>query len=562
MSKIIIYQLLPRLFGNDTENCIPAGDITTNGCGKFNKITTKALGEIKKLGVTHVWYTGIIEHATCTDYSAYGITLDHPAVVKGKAGSPYAIKDYYDADPDLAEDIPARREEFRALVNRTHDAGMKVIMDFIPNHVARHYESDNRPKGTYDFGAHDEKDCFFKGHNNFYYLGNQPFGEDIDTKCGCEEAYSEIPMRATGNDCFGIPHRNDWYETVKLNYGIDYSTGQQQFTPIPDTWVKMVKILLYWASQGIDGFRCDMVELTPVAFWQWAVPQVKEQYPDIIFIGEVYQPHLYRSYIYQGHFDYLYDKVGLYDTLRAKCENRGNVYGITSTLQQTADISKHMLTFLENHDEQRIASDFFAGDGFNAVPALIVSATVGVQPFMFYAGQELGEKGMDAEGFSGTDGRTTIFDYWSVDTLRRWSNKGKYNDARLTADEKRLQKIYSQILNLCNSEEALSDGTFYDLQYANPNSAHYDAFNVYSYIRATEKEFLLIAVNFSKETRIQEIRIPSEAFTYHNIEPQEKSIKATELLSGKSIKCKLHPDATIPVTIPALGGVILKFKLS
>jgi glycosidase len=304
-----------------------------------------------------------------------------------------------------------------------------------------------------------------------------------------------------------------------------------------------------------------MVELTPVAFWQWAVPQVKAQYPGIIFIGEIYQPHLYRSFIYQGGFDYLYDKVGLYDTLRAISEGRGNVYNITSTLQQTADISKHMLTFLENHDEQRIASDFFVGDGFNAIPAFIVSATVGVQPFMLYAGQELGEKGMDKEGYSGIDGRTTIFDYWSVDTLRRWCNGGKYDTARLTKEEKELQSIYSQVLNLCNSEEAISDGTFYDLQYANPNSAVYDAHNVYSYLRGTEKELLLIAVNFSKETRRQEIRIPAEAFAYHKIEPQEKSVKATELLTGKSIKCKLSPNATIPVDLPALGGIILKFKL-
>ena len=392
MSKTIIYQMFTRLFGNCTENCVPGGDITTNGCGKFNKITPEALEAIKKLGVTHIWYTGIIEHATCTDYSAYGITPDHPAMIKGVAGSPYAIKDYYDVDPDLAENIDKRREEFLALVRRTHKAGMKVIMDFIPNHVARHYESDNRPKRTFDFGANDEKDKFFMGHNNFYYLGDQPFGDDIDTLGNADAPYTESPLRATGNDCFGVPHRNDWFDTVKLNYGVDYSTGICQFTPIPDTWVKMLKILLYWASQGVDGFRCDMVELTPVAFWQWAVPQVKAQYPGIIFIGEIYQPHLYRSFIYQGGFDYLYDKVGLYDTLRAISENRGNVYSITPTLQQTADISKHMLTFLENHDEQRIASDFFVGDGFNAIPAFIVSATVGVQPFMLYAGQELGEK--------------------------------------------------------------------------------------------------------------------------------------------------------------------------
>ena len=553
--------MLPRLFGNCTEKCTPNGDITVNGCGKFNKITSKALNAIRNMGVTHIWYTGIIEHATCTDYSAYGITPDHPAMIKGIAGSPYAVKDYYDVDPDLAEDIKHRREEFRSLIHRTHDAGMKVIIDFIPNHVARHYESDNRPKRTFDFGFNDEKDVFFKGHNNFYYLGEQPFGNDIDTKDNANSPYTENPLRATGNDCFGIPNRNDWYDTVKLNYGIDYSTGIHQFTPIPDTWVKMLKILLYWASQDIDGFRCDMVELTPVAFWQWAVPQIKAQYPEIIFIGEIYQPHLYRSFIYQGGFDYLYDKVGLYDTLRAISENRGTAYNITSTLQQTADISKHMLTFLENHDEQRIASDFFIGDGFNAIPALIVSATIGVQPFMFYAGQELGEKGMDKEGYSGIDGRTTIFDYWSVDTLRRWCNNGKYDNSLLTDEETKLKTFYSRLLNLCNNEEAINEGTFYDLQYANPHSQQYDARNVYSYLRGTEKELLLIVVNFSKESRRQEIRIPSEAFTFHKIEPLERNITATDLLTGKNIKCKLNPETTISADIAALNGIILKFKL-
>ena len=369
-------------------------------------------------------------------------------------------------------------------------------------------------------------------------------------------------MRATGNDCFGSPGRNDWYDTVKLNYGIDYRTGNRQFSPVPDTWVKMLKILQYWASQGVDGFRCDMVEMTPVEFWGWAVPKIKEQFPGIIFIGEIYQPHIYRSFIKDGHFDYLYDKVGLYDTLRAVMNGQTSANDISYPLQSTADIRNNMLTFLENHDEQRIASDFFATNATRALPALIVSVAVGNQPFMLYAGEEFGERGMDKEGYSGMDGRTTIFDYWSVDTLRRWNNNGEYNDAQLTEEEKALQEYHRKLLTLCNSEESLKSGRFYDLQYANPNSAHYDAFNVYSYIRATEKELLLIAVNFSKETRIQEIRIPSEAFTYHNIEPQEKSIKATELLSGKSIKCKLHPDATIPVTIPALGGVILKLKLS
>ena len=410
MSKIIIYQLLPRLFGNSTTDCVQGGNIEQNGCGKFNDITPAALRAIRNLGTTHIWYTGIIEHATRTDYSSYGIPADHPATVKGEAGSPYAIKDYYDTDPDLAVNVTNRREEFKELIKRTHKAGMKVIMDFIPNHVARHYHSDNTPNGTYSFGAFDDKSVFFAGHNNFYYLGNQSYGCNIDAKDCAAEEYSESPLRATGNDCFGSPSRNDWYDTVKLNYGIDYRTGNREFSPVPNTWVKMHKILQYWASQGIDGFRCDMVEMTPVEFWAWAVPKIKEEFPGIIFIGEIYQPHIYRSFIKEGGFDYLYDKVGLYDTLRGVMNGQASANEISHTLQSTADIRKNMLTFLENHDEQRIASDFFAANAERALAAFIVSATTGTEPFMLYAGQELGERGMDKEGYSGVDGRTTIFD--------------------------------------------------------------------------------------------------------------------------------------------------------
>lgn len=561
MSKIIIYQLLPRLFGNNNENCIQGGTIEQNGCGKFNDITTKALNAIRGIGATHVWYTGVIEHTTRTDYTAYGIPADHPATVKGEAGSPYAIKDYYDNDPDLAVNVEKRREEFKALVDRTHKAGLKVIMDFIPNHVARHYHSDNTPEGTYSFGEHDDKSQFFVGHNNFYYLGERDYGCNIDAKDCADSEYTESPLRATGNDCFGSPGRNDWYDTVKLNYGIDYRTGNRQFSPVPNTWVKMLKILRYWASQGIDGFRCDMVEMTPVEFWSWAVPKIKEEFPGIIFIGEIYQPHIYRSFIKEGHFDYLYDKVGLYDTLRGVMNGQTSANEISYALQSTADIRQHMLTFLENHDEQRIASDFFAAKAERALASLIVSATTGTEPFMLYAGQEFGEKGMDKEGYSGVDGRTTIFDYWSVDTLRRWKGDGSYSGEQLTEEEKELQGFYSRLLNLCNKEEALVSGTFYGLQYANPHSDVYDSNHTFSYLRGTDKELLLIVTNFSDHDSMCEVTIPEEAFAFFGVTCNDKPQKATELLRNEKLELQLNSFDKIAVNIPANNGVILKFKI-
>lgn len=561
MSRIIIYQMLPRLFGNSNAQCVTGGTIEQNGCGKFNDITAKALRAIRSLGATHVWYTGVIEHTTRTDYSKHGIATDHPAIVKGEAGSPYAIKDYYDNDPDLAVNVAKRREEFKALIERTHKAGMKVIMDFIPNHVARHYCSDNTPKGTYSFGEHDDKNTFFAGHNNFYYLGNHAYGCNLDAKDCADEEYSESPLRATGNDCFGSPGRNDWYDTVKLNYGIDYRTGNRRFSPVPDTWVKMLKILQYWASQGIDGFRCDMVEMTPVEFWSWAVPKVKADHPGIIFIGEIYQPHIYRSFIRDGHFDYLYDKVGLYDTLRAVMNGQASANNITYPLESTADIRGNMLTFLENHDEQRIASDFFAAKAERALAALIVSTTTGTEPFMLYAGQELGERGMDKEGYSGVDGRTTIFDYWSVDTLRRWKGNGDYKGTELTDEEKALQTFYSRLLNLCNSEEALSHGQFYGLQYANPCSECYDCHHTFTYLRGTESELLLIATNFSDNARECGITVPEEAFAYFGIEYNNNTRKAVELLTEEELQLPLNPFDKITVTVPANSGVIIKFNI-
>lgn len=560
-NKIIIYQVFTRLFGNNNKNCIYNGDISQNGCGKMADFTTRALGEIKKLGTTHIWYTGIIEHASQTDYSRYNILPDHPAIVKGKAGSPYAIKDYYDVDPDLATNIPERMKEFEDLVSRTHKAGLKVIIDFVPNHVARQYHSDAQPEGTIQLGGNDNPNDSFNPQNNFYYIPQSELHGQFDMTGSALKPYHEFPAKATGNNRFdAYPNINDWYETVKLNYGVDYQNGGTcHFSPTPDTWTKMLDILLFWSSKNIDGFRCDMAEMVPVEFWEWAIPQVKQKYPNILFIAEVYNPNEYKNYLFRGKFDFLYDKVGLYDTLRNIVCGYGSATAITQSWQSLGGIEKQMLNFLENHDEQRIASDFFAKDPRKAIPALIVSACMNTNPVMIYFGQEFGEMGMDSEGFSGRDGRTTIFDYWIVDTIRRWRNKGKFDGKLLTKEQKKIYSIYQKVLTLCNEEQAISNGIFFDLMYANKNGWRFNEHKQYTFMRKHNNELLFIVVNFDNRPIDIAINVPSHAFDYLQIPPSD-SYKAIDLLTDKIEEISLLPDKTTEIALEAYTGKILKIK--
>lgn len=560
--KIIIYQVFTRLFGSNAVKPVKNGDKKQNGCGRMADFTAKALKEIKQLGATHIWYTGIIEHATQTDYTEFGIAADHPQVVKGKAGSPYAIKDYYDIDPDLATKVDQRMKEFENLVVRTHKAGLKMIIDFVPNHVARQYHSDCKPEGIKDLGENDNKDHAFNPQNNFYYIPNEELHLNFNAPEEGQSAYREYPAKATGNDNFSAwPGINDWYETVKLNYGIDYCGGHQcHFDPIPDTWFKMRDILLFWAGKGVDGFRCDMAEMVPAAFWGWVIPQVKEAHPDIIFIAEVYNPAEYRNYIHQGQFDFLYDKVGLYDNLRAIVCGCIPASSITGCWQSVDDIKIHMLNFLENHDEQRLASDFFAGDARKGRAPLLVSACMGCNPMMIYFGQELGERGMNEEGFSGLDGRTTIFDYWTIDSIKRWRASGRFDGKQLSENEKELQKYYARILQLCNSEKALREGAFYDLMYVNPQSEDFDQTHEYVFLRRSGKELLLLVANFSDQEQTNKIHIPQHAFDFLNI-PQKEQVTATELITGKKTHLDISPELPVCLTVPALSGCIWKIRI-
>jgi glycosidase len=556
MSKFTIYQLLPRLFGNFNSTNTQNGTIEENGCGKFNSITAKALTEIKLLGITHIWYTAVIEHATKTDYSSYGIANDHPAIVKGNAGSGYAIKDYYDVDPDLAVNVENRMVEFENLVKRTHKAGIKVIIDFVPNHVARQYTSDAKPTGVRDLGEDDHSEWAFSPLNNFYYLPNQAFHPQFDTA-----GYHEFPAMATGNDQFtASPTVNDWYETVKLNYGVNYVEGlQKQFDPIPDTWFKMREILLFWAGKNVDGFRCDMAEMVPVEFWGWVIPQVKSAFPSVIFIAEVYNPQEYRNYMWNGKFDYLYDKVGMYDTLRSITSQNKPVRDLTQAWQSLGGIENQMLNFLENHDEQRIASGFFSGNGIYAQPAMIVAATLTQAPVLIYCGQEMGELGMDAEGFSGMDGRTTIFDYWGVKSIQAWTNNGKFDGKNLSNEQWKLRDFYKKLLNICLTEKAIKHGVMYDLEFANSANPKFNTHEEYAYFRKFEDELLLFLLNFDDKELTTDVIFPSDVFPFLEID-ENTTYKCVNLLNEQEVfpEVILNSKDVSSTMMPAWTGVILK----
>ena len=559
-NKMVIYQVFPRWFGNLRPSPVMNGSLAENGVGKFSAFTPLALSKIKELGVTHVWYTGVIEHATKTDYTMFGIRKDHSAVVKGKAGSPYAIKDYYDIDPDLADNIQNRMSEFEDLVKRTHEAGMKVIIDFVPNHVARQYFSDAREPFVEDLGQTDNVSKAFDVNNNFYYLPGQTLTLRFDPQREEDFAYSEFPAKVTGNNHFdAYPSQNDWYETVKLNYGVDYMHGGAcHFNTIPNTWEKMLEILLFWADKGVDGFRCDMAEMVPVEFWNWVIPQVKKV-RDVIFIAEVYNPDEYRNYIYTGHFDYLYDKVGLYDTVRAVMCGQAPASNISHCWQSLEGIQKNMLNFLENHDEQRVASDFFAGDARPGIPGMIVSAAMNTNPVMIYSGQELGERGMDAEGFSGRDGRTTIFDYWSVESLRNWNNNGLFDGAKLTPAERSLREMYAKLLNVVRSEPVIVEGAFYDLMYANSGNPYFNPNRQYAFLRKWKNEVLLVVVNFDRADQCVWVKIPVEAFKALDFE-DNKPAELTDLLTGETTISTLTDAYPYQVKLPAYSGKMLKFS--
>ncbi len=504
---INIYQLFPRLFGNKNTQCVKNGSISENCCGHFADIDNNALKALSDLGFSHIWLTGVLRHATQTGYDNVGLEPNHPDITKGKAGSPYAITDYYDIDPDLATNPSERMAEFEQLVDRIHSHGMKVIIDFVPNHLSREYHSLNSEAPQ--FGTNDNTSMAFSPNNNFYYCVGQSLNVPCVINPDCP--YVENPAKATGNDVFRPnPSINDWYDTIKLNYGVDYSNGSRHFGLIPDTWGKMLNIVEYWCYKGVDGFRADMASMVPVEFWRWLIANVKSNY-QTVFLAEIYQPELYEEFLGAG-FDYLYDKMGFYNIVESVLMENAPASSISDIWKNLNGHDDKMLRFLENHDEKRLASPHFLGDADVARPAMALAALMNRNPLMIYNGQACGEAALGQQGYSGDDGRTTIFDYYNMPDLQKWTNEGKYDTSLMNEKQRGLFDFYAELLKLRNTNEAFSMGDFYDLMWCNPWYSHFDPQFVYAFLRYTKGQKALVVVNFNRyESRTVQVRIPADA---------------------------------------------------
>lgn len=585
--KLVIYQVFTRLFGNTQTEWVPWGSKAQNGVGKFVDFTDAALEGIRELGTTHIWYTGVLHHALVGDYERYGITSDDPDVVKGRAGSPYAVKDYYQVNPDLAVDPSQRLAEFDALVSRTHRHGMKVLIDIVPNHIARRYEGLNNPEGVVDFGEFDDVSVEYARENNFYYLPGQAFEvpdlpESIRPLGGeahvlADGRFDENPAKWTGNGARQAkPSADDWYETVKINYGVrpdgsfDFPELPQSYAElgyeqhhafwrdkqVPNSWEKFRDIVHFWLDRGVDGFRFDMAEMVPVEFWSYLNASIKMRKPDALLLAEVYQPELYRKYLQLGKMDYLYDKVDLYDTLKTILHGEADPMRIAEIQDAKADIEHHMLHFLENHDEQRIASPEFAGDAFRGLPLMVLSATLGTSPTLLYFAQELGEDGSEAAGF-GLPSRTSIFDYIPVPAHQRWMNGGRFDGGQLFPREKELREWYRRLLNLVRSEAAFM-GSCTTLHRLNASeNPGYPASDVYAFERQKGRERIVVVVNFRDDLQQFELRLSDDEAMHGSSSPhmllgkgkvQVKPVTATE--TGRHLMVELEP----------YGFLILKFE--
>jgi len=539
----VIYQLVVRLFSNVNGTNEWNGDLAVNGTGRFADIGAAAIAGIAELGVTHVWLTGIPQQATDTDWSEYGEPADDPDVLKGKAGSFYAVRDWFDTSPDYAVDPARRMEEFGELVGRLHGAGMKVLIDFVPNHVARTYRSTGRP--DLDFGAGDDTTVFFHPQNNFFYLVDppgqvlelpepshwpKPDGADgtLETENNTGDPPGDVP-KATGNNVTSAsPSEHDWYETAKLNWGYDFVTGEAVYDPIPDTWLKMDQVLAFWQEQGVDGFRCDFAHYIPLEAWAYLIERARERDPEVFFVAEAYDapdavPGFSFPALVQVGFDAVYDD-----------ETYDMVKGIYCCGKWANDIDEvlpgdymfgRFLRYAENHDERRIASPLVPGDnpddsGFGGCergkPAAGLLFLLGSGPLLLYNGQEVGEEAAGAEGFGGDDGRTTIFDYWTMPRMAQWVNGHLYDGGGLSAERRELREWYAALVDLAQ-RQGFATGNFYGLQFANRHDASYTSGRwIHSFLRydSVAGAAWLVLANLGGDPREPAVRIPAEALQF------------------------------------------------
>jgi glycosidase len=590
LSKIKIYQMLPRLFGNTNETRKQNGTLIENGVGKFKDLTPDALKEIKELGASHLWLTGVPQQATATDYKEIGEPADDPDLLKGIAGSPYAIRDLFDICPDYAENPSNRLEEFKQTIARTHQAGLKVLVDFVPNHVARSYNSNIRPQLS--FGDKDDQTQFFHPKNNFFWLppSNEGPPLQLPTKDSHPDADGLFPPetfvgRVTGDNApTWKPNNKNWYETVKLNYGFDFTTFQRSFpnsqnseVAIPNTWQKMDDALAYWQSLGVDGFRVDMAHMVPPEFWQWAIGRARNRNPETLFIAEAYNDSPYKvpsadplsahrgdvlfDLIVAG-FDAVYDG-GSYKALKFIFDGDNWANDLDKN-HRAALVFDNAISYIENHDEVRVANkNHWGGLGSQVgkpTSALLYGKSRG--PVLFYHGQEVGEPGNDKEGFGENDGRTTIFDYWSMPEFTKWVNNKQYDGGKLSEEQKKLRMFYQRLLHLLD-EPAFRDGDFLPLNPHNTTNPLYGRGEnetssgkyLYSYLRhnRNSKQTYLVVVNLHPTKTLSNVHIlfPPE---YTKLLPPKPSLKFTEKLSLEEAPIK--PLLAAPHQLPQTGLAI------
>ncbi len=548
MERPRIYQLLPRLFGNTNETRKPNGTLAENGVGKFADISDTALRSLRdELHITHLWLTGVHAQATATDYTSIGSPADDPDLLKGLAGSPYAIKDYAFVCPDYAFDPAKRMDEFRALLDRAHALGLRVIIDFVANHVARSHRSR-----LVAFGENDDRTKFFTPQNNFFWLqpdspgGGPPLrlptivnGEPASPTCRalgtCDGFFSEEKnaARVTGNNAATwTPSIHDWYETVKLNYGFEFTTGLRCFpcaenpaAPVPDTWRKMNAVLARWQGLGVDGFRCDMAHMVPVEFWAWAIARSRARDAAAFFIAEAYDNDPMKvergnvlAALLGAGFDAVYDDPA-YKTLKRIYDGPAWANDLDGTLAaQHPDVFRKALRYAENHDEVRLAGrGEWGGIGMDigrAVSGVLFGISRG--PVLLHSGQEIGEPADGIAGFGGGNARTTIFDYWSMPEFTKWVNGHRYDGARLSPQQRSLREFYGRLLAACDAP-AFRDGEFFPLNGANtqnpefgriagdPASGHW----LYAYLRIPTPEHapFLVVVNLHRSETLRNVRI-------------------------------------------------------
>lgn len=592
-TRPVIYQLMVRTFGNTNESRKTNGTLAENGCGKFSHITPAALASLKQMGFTHLWLTGVLEQASGTAHP--GRPADDPDILKGIAGSPYAIKDYFDVCPDYAEDPSKRLEEFKALLERCRSQGFKVIIDFVPNHVARSYQSDVRP--DLSFGEGDRRSEFFHRDNHFYYLqpdhpgGGPPLKLPTAGKPGCDGLFAPETNfgRVTGNNVVSwAPSVNDWYETVKLNYGHDFTKGRDTShlpkadaspADVPRTWRTMDEILGYWQELGVDGFRCDMAHMVPMEFWRWVVKRCRARHPDVFFSAEAYDndpakltdEHVLDELLHAG-FDAVYDDPS-YDVLEAIYDS-GKWANDLDPLTFTGFRFHRSLRYAENHDEVRLASPKeWGGHGMKVGrPATAVLFALGRGPVMLYHGQEVGEPAAGVEGFGGDDARTSIFDYWSMPEFTKWVNGGKFDGARLSDEQKSLRAWYGKLIRATQSR-AFTHGEFYGLNHANKENPAFGRVGgetvsghwLYAFLRRDPKtaQAFLVVANFHPGETLRGVRvcIPQDAQMFLEHRGDENwtfSDRLNTNWSGTALRNTLEREGVALPDMPPCSALLLE----